>query len=47
MEGFAGQLGACAAEMGPHYDSINEAVIQPVKNAAGGNGAVATCRFAP
>ena len=24
---FAGQLGGCLAEMGPHYDSLNEAVI--------------------
>jgi hypothetical protein len=25
---FAAQLGVCWAEMGPHYDSANEPVIQ-------------------
>ena len=29
MECFAGQLGVCWAEMRPHYDSINEAVMRP------------------
>jgi hypothetical protein len=28
---FAGQLGACWAELGPHYDSINEAVSLPLE----------------
>jgi hypothetical protein len=27
---FAGQLGVCWAELGPHYDSPNEAVIPAV-----------------
>ncbi len=31
---FAVQLGVCWAEMGPHYDSLNESVIPVVKNAA-------------
>ena len=31
---FAIQLGTCLAEMGPHYDSLNESVILAVKNAA-------------
>ena len=31
---FAIQLGTCLAEMGPHYDSLNESVILTVKNAA-------------
>jgi hypothetical protein len=26
MIDFASQLGACLAQMGPHYDSFNEAV---------------------
>ena len=37
----ASQLGVCLAQMGPHYDSANEAVIPAVKNAA----AVATESF--
>ena len=35
---FAGQLGMCLSEIGPHYDSLNERVIQAVKNAAGRAG---------
>ncbi len=31
---LAVQLGMCWAEMGPHYDSLNESVIPVVKNAA-------------
>lgn len=31
---FAGQLGACWAELGPYYDSPNEAVIPSVTNVA-------------
>ena len=39
---FAGQLGVCWAELGPHYDSPNEAVIPAVAIVA-----VADCaRFA-
>ena len=31
---FAGQLGVCWAELGPYYDSPNEAVIPAVANVA-------------
>jgi len=31
---FASQLGACWAELGPYYDSPNEAVIPAVANVA-------------
>src|SRR6185437_771530 len=30
----ASQLGVCLAQMGPHYDSTNEAVMPAIKNAA-------------
>src|SRR5580693_5532989 len=33
---LAGQLGGCWAEMGPDYDSVNEAVIPPRINPAPG-----------
>jgi hypothetical protein len=32
---LASQLGMWLAEMGPHYDSLNETVIPAGKNAAG------------
>jgi hypothetical protein len=34
---FAGQLGVCWAELGPHYDSPNEAVIPAVAIVARAN----------
>ena len=35
VDRFAGQLGACLTEIGPYYDSPNEAVIPAVANVAG------------
>ena len=32
VEGFSFQLGACWAELGPHYDSPNETVIPAGQN---------------
>jgi hypothetical protein len=42
---FAGQLGVCWAELGPHYDSPNEAVIPAVAIVA--RELCAFCRWNP
>jgi hypothetical protein len=38
---FAGQLGGCLTEVGPHYDWFNESVIPAVRNVAPYRGGTA------